>query len=305
MPLGLAHSTEVQSLLDKVAGLDQPGGDPRMKQIMRRVIADAFATLDEFDVSPEEFWQALGFFQQGAGEFGLIAPGMGFDRYLDILMDARDAAAGKGGGTPRTIEGPLYVAGAPVSEGFARLDDGTDIDAGPVIMSGIIRGAAGQPVSGAMVEVWHADSKGGYSFFDPNQAPYNYRRTIRTGSDGAYKFRTSMPSGYAVPPGGHTERLCAAVGRHGQRPAHIHFFVSAPGHRHLTTQINIAGDPFLYEDFAFATRDELIPDTTLANDPAMIAAEGLDSPFTKIEFDFTLVAGDDALMVRPRFEAAA
>lgn len=305
MPLGIAQSAEVQSLLDKVSGLDQTGGDSRIKQIIRRIVGDAFATIDEFDVSAEEFWATLGFFQQGSGEFGLIAPGLGFDRYLDILMDARDAAAGKGGGTPRTIEGPLYVAGAPVSEGFARLDDGTDTDAGPLIMSGTVRNADGQPVSGAVVEVWHADSKGGYSFFDPSQAPYNYRRTIRTASDGVYKFRTSMPSGYAVPPGGHTERLCAAIGRHGQRPAHIHFFVSAPRYQHLTTQINIAGDPFLYEDFAFATRDELIPETTMCDDIALIAAEGLDEPFTKIDFDFTLVKGDDALMTRPRFEVAA
>jgi catechol 1,2-dioxygenase len=305
MPLGLAHTPEVQSLLDSVAGLDQTDGDLRLKQIVRRVVGDLYTALDEFDVSAEEFWQALGFLQQGAGEFGLIAPGLGFDRYLDILMDARDDAAGRSGGTPRTIEGPLYVAGAPVSDGFARLDDGTDTDAGPLIMSGTIRDDAGQPIVDAMVEIWHADSKGGYSFFDPSQVPYNYRRTIRTGADGAYKFRTSMPSGYAVPPGGNTERLCAAVGRHGQRPAHIHFFVSAPGYQHLTTQINIAGDPYLYEDFAFATRDELIPETQLCTDAAMIAAEGLDGAFTKIEFDFALVAGDNSLMVRPRFEATA
>jgi catechol 1,2-dioxygenase len=305
MPLGLARTPEVQSLLDSVAGLDQTDGDLRLKQIVRRVVGDLYTALDEFDVSAEEFWQALGFFQQGAGEFGLIAPGLGFDRYLDILMDARDDAAGRSGGTPRTIEGPLYVAGAPVSDGFARLDDGTDTDAGPLIMSGTIRDDAGQPIMDAMVEIWHADSKGGYSFFDPSQVPYNYRRTIRTGADGAYKFRTSMPSGYAVPSGGHTERLCAAVGRHGQRPAHIHFFVSAPGYQHLTTQINIAGDPYLYEDFAFATRDELIPETQLCTDAAMIAAEGLDGAFTKIEFDFALVAGDNSLMARPRFEATA
>ena len=172
-------------------------------------------------------------------------------------------------------------------------------------MAGTVRDAGGEPVSGAVVEVWHADSTGSYSFFNASLAPYNLRRTIKTGADGTYKFRTSMPSGYAVPPGGYAERLCAAVGRHGQRPAHIHFFVSAPGHQHLTTQINIAGDPFLYEDFAFATRDELIPETTLCDDAGMIAAEGLDEPFTKIEFDFTLVAGHDALMARPRFEAAA
>ena len=37
------------------------------------------------------------------------------------------------------------------------------------------------------------------------------------------------------------------------------FFVSADGYRHLTTQINIDGDEYLHDDFAFATREELIP----------------------------------------------
>ena len=38
---------------------------------------------------------------------------------LDLLQDAKDAEAGLTGGTPRTIEGPLYVAGAPLAQGEA------------------------------------------------------------------------------------------------------------------------------------------------------------------------------------------
>ena len=37
-------------------------------------------------------------------------------------MDAADKAAGLDGGTPRTIEGPLYVAGAPVRDGVSKID---------------------------------------------------------------------------------------------------------------------------------------------------------------------------------------
>ncbi len=197
---------------------------------------------------------------QGASpEFGLIAPGLGFDHFLDLRMDAADAAAGKAGGTPRTIEGPLYVAGAPLSKAFARLDDGTD--AGDVlIMHGRVLDERGTPVAGAVVDVWHANTHGAYSTFDPTQPAFNNRRRIETSPDGAYKFQSVVPAGYAVPSGGSTERLLGAIGRHGRRPAHIHFFVSAPGRRSLTTQINIAGDPDLHDDFAQATRDGLIPD---------------------------------------------
>ena len=78
------------------------------------------------------------------------------------------------------------------------------------------------------------------------------------------------------------------MGRHGKRPAHIHFFVDAPGFRKLTTQINIADDPYLHDDFAFATRDGLIPEMRRSADPAEVRARGLNAPFAEIAFDFVL-----------------
>jgi catechol 1,2-dioxygenase len=98
------------------------------------------------------------------------------------------------------------------------------------------------------------------------------------------------------------------LGRHGQRPAHIHFFVSAPGHRHLTTQINIAGDKYLYDDFAFATREGLIPKIVRHEDAKKMKDRELNTPFSEIEFDFTLtgITAKDAedVVHRRRVEAA-
>jgi catechol 1,2-dioxygenase len=125
-----------------------------------------------------------------------------------------------------------------------------------LIMHGQVRDATGKPVPGAIVDVWHANTKGNYSYFDKSQSTYNMHRRVEADADGRYQFRSIVPAGYAVPGGSNIEKLLGAVGRHGNRPAHIHFFVSAPGYRHLTTQINIDGDPFLHDDFAYATKDE-------------------------------------------------
>jgi catechol 1,2-dioxygenase len=304
----LLNNPEIRGLLDRVSGLDQQGGNPRTKQILRRVVADLYAVIDEFNVTPEEFWRTLGFLQTGAPEFGLIAPGLGFDHFLDIRMDRADQKQGTAGGTPRTIEGPLYVAGAPLSKGSARLDDGTD-KGEALVMQGRVLDAAGAPIAGAIVDVWHANTMGTYSFFDPTQSAYNCRRRIETGADGRYKLQSIVPSGYAVPPGGATERLLGAVGRHGRRPAHVHFFVSAQGFRHLTTQINIDGDPDLHDDFAYATRDELIPKVIRHVGGDAIHAAGLDAAFSEIEFDFVMNAAQHAdeagLPDRPRVTAPA
>lgn len=139
-----------------------------------------------------------------------------------------------------------------------------------------------------MVDVWHANTGGTYSYFDASQSEFNLRRRIVTDAQGRYRFRSIVPSGYGCPPDGPTQHLLDQLGRHGQRPAHIHFFISAPDHRHLTTQINLDGDQYLHDDFAYATRDELIAKISFSDDQQRAAEHGVSGRFAEIEFDFTL-----------------
>lgn len=280
---------EVQTLLTKLSGFEQANGDARMKKIINRVVADVFKIIEEFDVQPDEVWSAVDYLTRvgQANEGGLLVAGLGLETFLDIRMDEAERKAGIEGGTPRTIEGPLYIAGAPLCKGEARLDDGNE--QGEVLfMDGQVRDAEGNPVAGAIVDVGHANTLGGYSFFDPSQEKYNLRRRIETDAEGRYCFRSILPSGYGLPPEGPTQELLNHLGRHGNRPAHIHFFVTAPGFRKLTTQINIDGDKYLHDDFAFATRDELIPPVRRIDEPAEVHKRGLNAPFAEITFDFVL-----------------
>src|SRR5690606_9556304 len=264
------------------------------------------------DITPTEFWAGIAYLNRlgERSEAGLLSPGLGFDRYLDMRMDAADAAQGIENSTPRTIEGPLYVAGAPVEHGFARLDDGSDTNGQTLIMHGTVFDAAGKPLPGAQVEVWHCNTKGFYSHFDPTgeQKPFNMRRTIIADEQGRYRFQSIVPHGYGCPPNGPTQELLNLLGRHGNRPAHIHFFISADGHRKLTTQINIDGDPLVNDDFAYATREGLVPPVIERTDEESIRANGLTGPFAEIEFDLVLtplVDGvDNQIVERVRLVAA-
>lgn len=285
----LVDNSEVKQLLTEASGLGGAGGNERLKTIVQRVLGDLFRTVEAFDVTPTEFWTAVGYLTRlgQANEGGLLVAGLGVERFLDIVVDEKERRAGLAGGTPRTIEGPLWLADAPLVKGEARLDQ--DPEQGTVLfMEGQVKDADGKPVAGAVVDVWHANTKGGYSFFDPSQSAWNLRRRIETDGEGRYRFRSILPSGYGCPPEGPTQQLLNALGRHGRRPAHIHFFVEAPGFRKLTTQINIAGDEYLHDDFAFATRDGLIPEVVRHADAGEIKARGLDAPFATIRFDFTL-----------------
>lgn len=286
----ITKGPEVQKLLDKAAGLTVEGGDARLKGIVRDLTEAVMLVIEKYDVNEGEFWTALNFLQEGAPEYGLIAPGLGLEHFLDLKMDAEDAEQGVHGGTPRTIEGPLFVEGAPMNEGEATMNAAGD-PGDPLTVHGIVKGPDGAPVAGAIVDAWHANAKGLYSHFDPSQPAFNNRVKIKTGPDGRYVVRTFKPVGYAVPPGGASERLLGAIGRHGMRPAHVHLMVRAEGFRPLTTQINLSYDPIVYDDFAFGTRDGLVPDIT----------DGANG--SEIAFDLELVAGAPKLSTRPRAAA--
>lgn len=273
----------IQELLDRASGIREEGGNPRLKAIFRDLIESVMTLIVKHDISESEFWSAVNFLQKGAGEFGLIVPGTGLEHFIDLYLDAKDIEAGRSGGTPRTIEGPLYVEGAPLVEGDVNLSEDPD-DTGTLYMNGQVTGPDGEPVKGAILHVWHANSKGWYSHFDPTgeQTPFNNRRRIKLGDDGRYSFHSKMPNGYSVPPQGATDQLMQALGRHGNRPAHVHFFVEAPGYRKLTTQINFGDDPFAADDFAFGTREGLLPVPNRQGDSAYIA------------FDFLLQRAEEA-----------
>lgn len=295
----LVQSPEVQQLLDRASGMDEPDGDPRLKAVLRDLLEALMTIIEKHDVSEGEFWSAIKFMQDGASELGLIVPGLGLEHFLDLYMDKKDAEAGLTGGTPRTIEGPLYVEGAPLVDGQdVNLCQDADEDAPTLHMRGQVTGPDGEAVEGAILHVWHANSKGFYSHFDPTgaQTPFNNRRRLNLGDDGRYSFQSKMPSGYAVPPGGATDRLVNALGRHGKRPAHVHFFVEAPGYRTLTTQINFGDDPFAASDFAFGTREGLLPMPTREGDTVYV------------NFDFRLQRArsqeEQQFSTRPRVQAA-
>ncbi|MFL6687875.1 catechol 1,2-dioxygenase [Paraburkholderia graminis] len=311
MSVKVFATQEVQDLLTAAANLNSDSGDKRARQITHRLLSDLFNAIDDLDMTPDEIWTGVNYFNKLGrdGEAALLAAGLGLEKYLDIRMDAADRQARLDGGTPRTIEGPLYVAGAPVRDSVSKIDLDPDNEAGPLVIRGTVTGPDGEPVAGAVVECWHANSKGFYSHFDPTgtQSDFNLRGAVKTGTDGTYEFRTLMPVGYGCPPHGATQQLLDALGRHGNRPAHVHFFVTSNQHRKLTTQINIEGDPLMWDDFAYATREELIPHVVEKTGGEALGLK--TDAYKEIVFDVRLtprVEGkDNQLVNRLRASAAA
>ena len=89
----ILNNSPTKDLLNKLAGLDNSAGDERLKRIVQRVVSDAFRTIEEFDVTPEEFWTAMSYLTQLGknNEVGLLAPGLGFEHRADERLLLRPA----------------------------------------------------------------------------------------------------------------------------------------------------------------------------------------------------------------------
>ncbi len=108
----LLKTSPIPNLLDKLAGLDQPGGDPRLKQIVQRVVGDLFKTIDDFDVTPAEFWAAMSYLTEmgQTNEGGLLAAGPGL-RALPRPPLRREGAPGRAGGRHAAHDRRAALAG--------------------------------------------------------------------------------------------------------------------------------------------------------------------------------------------------
>lgn len=130
--------------------------------------------------------------------------------------------------TPTTedILGPFYKAGAPFRENIVpENSSGT-----PLVISGKVFSDCDTPLQNALVEIWNANEEGAY---DTSEA-YHFRGSYKTGTEGVYRFETIVPGRY--------------LNGRNYRPSHIHFKISAPGHRDLVSQVYFQDDPFIASD---------------------------------------------------------
>jgi protocatechuate 3,4-dioxygenase beta subunit len=156
------------------------------------------------------------------------------------------------------------------------------------LVHGKILDKSGNPVAGALIDVWQSDDIGYYDVQDSNQPDTNLRGVFKTKEDGKFWFRTIKPSSYPVPTDGPVGEVLRAAGRHPMRPAHIHFMITAPGYERLITHLFVKGDEYLDSDAVFGVKDSLILDFKLNDTLSAAKTLGFESPFYDVEYDFIL-----------------
>ncbi|HJZ30482.1 MAG TPA: protocatechuate 3,4-dioxygenase [Hyphomicrobiaceae bacterium] len=181
--------------------------------------------------------------------------------------------------TASQILGPFYPLNEPSKGGdLTRVAGRAGRAQGQLIyLSGRVLSRAGDPVRGAKLEIWQANSFGRYAHpNDDNSAPLdpNFEgfAVVHTDDDGRYSLKTIKPAAY--PAGA------------GMRPSHIHFEVWGKRER-LVTQMYFAGDA--YHDKDRFLLSALRPETIVM--PMLDPLAGMEADAKRVMFDIVLMQG--------------
>ena len=78
------------------------------------------------------------------------------------------------------------------------------------------------------------------------------------------------------------------TGRHPNRPAHLHYIVSAPGYKPVVTHVFVKGSEYLDSDAVFGVKDSLISEYKFVDDIERAKDVGFNTTFYELEFNFVL-----------------
>lgn len=248
-----------QQLLEDVIQAFGDCPDERLREIMQAAVRHLHGFVADVRLTTEEWKTGIDFLTAVGQactptrqEFILLSDTLGLSSLTEMVsVDLAEAA------TENTVLGPFYVPGSPIRERGDSIIEDPD-DGTPATLRGRVTDLRGNPLGGALLDVWQNASNRLYAVQDPTQTPTNLRGKFRTADDGGFAFRTIRPVPYTIPDDGPVGHMLAAARRHPWRPAHIHFLVSAPGHKTLTTHVFDGDSDYLESDAVFGVRDSLV-----------------------------------------------
>jgi len=287
----LEVSDFAQAVIDRMGDCQ----DARFKQVMTALVKHAHAFMREVDLTPDEWMGGIQFLtatgqkcDEKRQEFILLSDTLGLSMLVVALEQARGARAlaDRPGEKPTeaTVQGPFFWPGAPNKELGADIGEGFGE---PTLYHGRVTDTFGKPIANCEVDVWSGDEGGLYDMQKGDEM--QLRAQFRTDQDGNYRFWSIKPTFYPVPGDGPVGRMLDKMGRHLNRPGHMHMMLNAPGHERLVTHIFVKDSPYLDSDAVFGVRNSLIVE--FPKHPPGKAPDGreMKKPFYTAKYDFRLV----------------
>jgi catechol 1,2-dioxygenase len=265
------------------------GADARLRQVMSVLVKHLHAAVKEIEPTHEEWFDAVRFLTETGQmctdwrqEYILLSDVLGVSMLVDAINHRRP-----NGATPNTILGPFYIANAPEYLNGANIC--LDGKGESMVVEGRVTDIEGNAIPNAKLEVWQTNDDGFYDVQQKGIQPdSNLRGVFTSDAEGRYWFKSVKPRHYPIPSDGPVGKLLAAMGRHPNRAAHLHFIVTAPGFDPVITHIFTPDCPYLPEDAIFGVKRELIAEFNKIDDPEAGKRVGFSSPFWTVSWDFTL-----------------
>ena|SRR5579862_4302391 len=273
--------------------------DPRLREILAVLVEHLHSFVREVRLTESEFRLATAILNEigqqstpSHNEMVMMAGSLGISSLVCILNNTRPGTE-----THQNLLGPFWRLHAP------RVENGGSIVRSetpglPLLFTGRISDAAGRPIPGAEVDVWHSSPQGLYENQDPAQSLMNLRGRFTTDDQGAFWFWTVKPAGYPIPTHGVVGRLLRAQGRHPFRPAHIHVMAFKPGYKTLISQVYDRDDPHLDSDPQFGVTDALAGHYIRHDERNALRPE-IEPPWYSLTFEFQMEPGEAALPAPP------
>ena len=214
-------------------------------------------------------------------EFILLSDVIGLSALVDMINT-------RGGATEGSNLGPFYLDDAPVKELGADLAEGRD--GVSILVHGIVRDTLGNPLPGAVLDTWQADSSGTYPIQEQErgQDKYDLRGKLTTDAQGRYYYTTVLPKPYTVPYDGPVGDLLRAGNRHAWRAAHLHYIICAKGMRSITTEVFFENTEYVDNDAVFGVRKSLIAKVKPVRKDAQFDYPLARQPDAEVHYDFVL-----------------
>jgi protocatechuate 3,4-dioxygenase beta subunit len=246
------------NMTEAVIARTAPTTDSRLGEIMASLVKHLHAFVREVELTPDEWFQGIQILTRTGHmcddkrqEFILLSDTLGVSMLVDAIANRTS-----GRSTESSVLGPFWREGTPFSENGAHIAKG--IEGATLDVEVRVADEAGGPLAGAEVDVWHTSPDGLYDTQIGDGTEHNMRARFRTDADGFVRFTSVMPHSYPIPDDGPVGDMLKALGRHPFRPAHVHFWLTAPGHRDLVTQLFVEGDDYLDGDAVFGVKNSLV-----------------------------------------------
>lgn len=278
-----------ENSVEVVTGRNVNAENPRLRQVMEVVTRKLHEAVKELEPTQEEWFQAIMFLtktgqicNEWRQEYILFSDILGVSMLVDAINNRKPSGASES-----TVLGPFHVEGAPLLDMGANIC--LDSKGEDMFIEGRILDTKGNPIEGAVIDVWQANDEGFYDVQQKGLQPdFNLRGVFKTGADGRYWFRAVKPRYYPIPDDGPVGQLLRALGRHPYRPAHLHYIIKADGFETLTTHIFDPDDPYINSDAVFGVKESLLAKFDKTNDPARAQTYGFEGEFWDVKHDFVL-----------------